>query len=275
MAIPLLAIGLAIAAAAGAAKSITGAKQAKEGRDLARNNQRPDFDIAQEYFTNQDLAQSMAQSGLPQASLNYYQQQAYRGLTSSTDALLRAGGGPNAIAGIYDQYNQGIGAIASQDAMARTQNIRYLIDQNKAVAEQEAMRWGLNEYETYKDRAQTATALQAQGTQNIFGGITDVAGAFIAGGRAGLYQKPPSNPPGQYSYAGNADQQVGQMNAYNDYRFGTAMGNPNASSIDPELFQRNQLIEDSLQSMENSPYQDLIRRQMQQQYGIFNRGTIE
>jgi len=271
MAVPLLAIGLGISAAAGAAKSIFGAKQAAEGRRLAARNTRPEFDIAKEYFDNQALAANLAQSGLPASSLDYYTRNLERGLSSSTGAMLQAGGGPNAIAGAFDQYSQGLSGVAAADAQAKTQNIRYLMDRNKDIAEQRTMQWSLNQYEPYKDRALTASQLQAQGTENLFGGISQVGSSLASMSKAGLYSGNSSSVPAAGSPTGS---QIAQMNARTDYQLGSALGNPYLSGQDASMMQRQQLIDDSLQGMDNSPYRDLIQERLRRDYGIYNSQNI-
>ncbi len=64
------------------------------------------------------------------------------------------------------------------------------------------------------------------------------------------------------------------MNAYNDYRIGSALGNPNVTSQGASMMQRQQLIDDSLRGMDNSPYKDLIQKRLQRDYGIYDINTI-
>ncbi|MFX1709064.1 hypothetical protein PV783_34170 [Chitinophaga sp. CC14] len=276
MPLPLLAIGFGIMAAAGAAKSIVGASQAAKAKRLAAQNQRPDFEISPEYYQNQALAQSMAQTGLPESSLQYYTSNLERGLSGTNSAALQAGGGPNAIASGFDSYRMGLGEVAARDAEMKNANIRYLIDRNRDIAEQRTMQWSLNKYEPYKDTARLASQLQAQGTENIFSGISQVGGAIAGGSQAGLYGAGSLAGGGSGSAATqySPDQQVSQMNAGLDSQLGASMGVPNLRSTDASGFDRQQLINDSLRGMENSPYRDLIERRLQQDYGIINPGTV-
>lgn len=251
MAIPLLAIGIGLMAAAGAAKSIHGANQAKQGRRMAAQNIRPEFEIQPEFIDNQALAASLAQSGLPESSLQYYTSNLERGLSSGTSAMLQAGGGPNAVSGLFDQYQQGLSGIAAADAQAKVNNIRYFIDRNRDLAEQRTMQWSLNKYEPYKDTARTAAQLQATGTENIFSGVSQIGSSLASGSKAGLFQ---SATP------------VTQPQA-NSFDFSNA-------GVDATMMTRQQMIDQSLDGMENSAYRDLIQQKLRQDYGIYDPGTV-
>lgn len=269
MPLPILAIVGAVTAAAGLAKSYIGARQANKAAKMAAANTRPDFDIADEYYTNQALAQNQAQSGLGQQSLDYYSDQAARGLTSSTDALLQTGGGPNAVGGLYDRYQQGVGSIAAANAQAQRQNISSLMDRNAQLAEQRTMQWSLNKYEPYKDTARTASALQAQGTQNIFNGISQAGSGAAAVAQSGYFS---GNNAGSFGYANpqnNPDTAIGTVRQSATVSAPTFNYNNGTDTNDT-----NSLIDDGLQGMENSPYRDLIRQRLQEQYGRVNPGNV-
>lgn len=265
MPIPLLAIGAGIVAAAGLAKSYIGARQANKAAKMAANNTRPNFDIADEYYTNQSLAQNQAQSGLGQDSLDYYSDQASRGLTQSTDALLQAGGNPNAVAGLYDRYQQGIGGIAAANSQAKRQNLQSLMAANSDLAAQKTMQWSLDKYEPYKDTARTASALQAQGTENIFNGISQTGSAIGTMGQAGLFKSSGAGSGAQ----SNPDTAISTVNPSARVQ-PLSMG----TGADTSGYDANSLIDDSMQGMENSPYRDLIRRRLQQDYNRVNQRTV-
>lgn len=269
MPLPILAIVGAVTAAAGLAKSYIGARQANKAAKMAASNTRPDFDISEEYYTNQALAQNQAQSGLGQETLDYYSNQAQRGLTNSTDALLQTGGGPNAVGGLYDRYQQSIGSIAAANSQAQRQNISALMDRNAQLAEQNTMKWSLDKYEPYKDTARTASTLQAQGTQNIFNGLSQAGSAAASYAQSGYYQ---DKNAGAFGYA----------NPQNNPDTAISMVRPSATAVTPAFNYNNgttandtnSLIDDGLEGMENSPYRDLIRQRLQEQYGRVNPGNV-
>lgn len=269
MPLPILAIVGAVTAAAGLAKSYIGARQANKAAKMAAANTRPDFDISDEYYTNQALAQNQAQSGLGQQSLDYYTDQASRGLTSSTDALLQSGGGPNAVGGLYDRYQQGIGSIAAANAQAQRQNINALMDRNAQLAEQKTMKWSLDKYEPYKDTARTASALAAQGTQNVFNGISQATSAGAAYAQSGYYQDRNAGAFGYANPQNNPDTAVTNVLPSATATAPTFNYNSGTDTNDT-----NSLIDDGLQGMENSPYRDLIKKRLQEQYGRVNPGNV-
>ena len=278
MPLPILAIA---ALAAAGVKAYIGARQQARAKKLAAQNTRPDFDIQKEYFTNRDLAANAAQSGLPQATLNYATQNMDRALGSNNSAVLQAGGGPNAIGANYDQYNQGQLGLAATDAQARASNINRLMQANNDLASQRTMAWSLNKQQPYLNRAAEAAQLRATGTQNINSAINEGVSAAANYETSRLYSANNGNlgsSAASYNFApgtASSDAQVNAMNARSDYQVGQTFGNPNLAGTDPSAQQSNQLINDALQNnMELSPYQDLIRRRLQQQYGSFNQGYL-
>jgi hypothetical protein len=272
MPIPLLAIGAGIVAAAGLAKSYVGARQANQAAKLAAANSRPNFDISKEYYTNQQLAQNQAQSGLGQESLDYYTNQAARGLTNSTDALLQTGAGANSIAGLYDRYQSGIGGIAAADAQAKRQNINNLMARNADIAGQESMQWSLNKYEPYKDTALAAAALKKQGTENIFSGIQQVGGAVTSYGNTQNYTGSGAGSLfSNGSNSSNANTAISTVNPSATINTPTYSSGLTGTEYDNNS---NAIINDSLHGMENSPYRELIRKQLQSQYGRTNSGMV-
>jgi methanogenic corrinoid protein MtbC1 len=173
--VPLLAAGLITSGLSGLAKTILGADQIADGREALRNAVRPEYQIQDEYYDNVGMANNMAQSGLPAATRDFYSTQSERGLTASTDAVLRGGGGINAIADIYDKYNQANMRVASEDAMMRTANIRNLMEQNRTLAGQKNIKWSIDEYEPYKDTVRAGNQAVATGTNNVFTGLSGMA----------------------------------------------------------------------------------------------------
>lgn len=169
---------LPIIAAAGALYTIgSGIAQKAKANKIRRQNVRPQFQIQPEYQRNVSLAQSMAQEGLPQATQQFYQTQAERGLQSANDVALQTGQGVNAIAGNLDVYNQGIQRLAAQSGLLRNENIRYLIDQQTRLAEERQKEFAINQYAPFQERAREAAAMTNAGSQNINTGIQQGIGA--------------------------------------------------------------------------------------------------
>lgn len=158
---------------------VSGIKQTKAGNKLAANNKRPDYIIPDEYKDNVELNASQAMNGLDGDSMNYYTNQANRGLSSGIDAILQAGGNVNTIEGLYDRFDDGNLRTAAQNAQLKTQHIASLIDANKEMAGQKTQAWTLNEYEPYKDTAQLASQQKAAGAANLKNGLSS-AGSLLS-----------------------------------------------------------------------------------------------
>lgn len=187
MPLPFLAVAAGIQAAGSIAKAVKGFGDLKDAKELAKNNIRPTYNIEDEYYNNQGIAENLAQGGLTQQSKDYYTSQADRGLSAGIDATLRGGGGINGIANIYDQYLQGSQRVAAEDSQQRTNNLKLLMDANTTLAGQETQAWALNKYEPYKDTAKAAADAKAAATANIFGGIQGLASgaAIMSSAQAG------------------------------------------------------------------------------------------
>lgn len=277
MPLPLLLIGAGIMAAAGAAKAYSGARQARNGRLLAANNVRPDYNIQKEYYDNQSLAANMAQSGLSEDALNYYTTNAERGLSASLDGVLQAGGNVNSISSAVDNYNRSLAQVAATDSEMKNNNIRYLIDRNKELAGQKTMQWSLNKYEPYKDTAATAAALQKTGTENMYNGISQVGSALVAGSSAFNYAKPGGgggDTGGDGGGSGDRNESGGDTAMNNGSSFYSyksqpgdlVMNNPNQSPLQ-SLYSSSTAggygsVDDIMAEYANSPYKDLIRRRL-------------
>lgn len=169
----------AIGAVGAGYKVAQGISQNSAANKLQRGLVRPMYKIQDQYYQNQGLAENAAQNGLGANALNYYGDQANRGLASGISGVLQGGGDVNSINGLYDKFNQGNRAISAEDARLKTDNIRYLVDRNKDLAGQETQQWALNKYEPYKDTATAITGLRNSGSQNISGGISE-AGSVLS-----------------------------------------------------------------------------------------------
>lgn len=194
MPLPFLAI------AAGAQILGSGYKTIKGFSDLAKANKagenlvRPKYNIEDEYYNNVGLAENMAQSGLTQESKDYYGELATRGLGSSADAILRAGGNANSLQSVYDTYLQGNERIAAEDSQLQNNNIKYLIDQNGVLAGQKTQQWALNEYEPYKDQAKAIAEAKAAAQGRIDSGISGITGAASTFATSQAYKGLLANP---------------------------------------------------------------------------------
>lgn len=183
-----LAIGAAVIAAGVATYSIVkGAKQKKKAGKIARENIRPSYEIGKPYKDNQALAENRAGQGLSDASKQAYMTNADRGLSSSVNAILKAGGNPNLVSGAYDEYETEIGKFALADDAARLNNIQTYMKSNSDMGELLDKQWQINKYAPYADKAQLAAYLMQQGDKNIDSGVNQIGqiGMSYLGGSYG------------------------------------------------------------------------------------------
>lgn len=173
---PLTAAAL-VTAGIGAYHAIKGVVDNNSAKLRAKYNIRPTYNIPEEYYTNRDLAASMAQGGLTDAAKNYYEQNAERGLGSGIGALLATGGGINGIQKLYSGFTQGNQALAAKDSELQNDNIRYLVNQNNTLADQNTQKWVLDKYQPYLDTAKSVAAQKAQAAQELNDGINSIGSA--------------------------------------------------------------------------------------------------
>lgn len=215
------AVSAGIQGIASIAKFITGASQVKHGREEQRKNIRPDFDIQREYYNNQSLAQSNAQHGLSESAMDYYTTGSQRGLTSGIDAALETGGGVNQIQSLYDQYNRGLAGTSAYDSQLQNDKFNTLYAINKDMAGQKTMRWVLNKYEPFKDRAKAAADEIRAGQQNKQTAAEEFVGAGSSFATSMLSNDLNKNggTPGATSASGTTSFAVPSSNLRSDPRY--------------------------------------------------------
>lgn len=150
-----------------------GLAQEKDAKYRAARNLRPNFDIQQEYFDNQNIAENLAGQGYTSKTVDNYNSENERGLQSTIDATLQAGGGAGAIQGALSNYNLGNRSFAAADAEKQTKNIEGLFDRNKDLAAQKVQQWVLNKYKPFQDEAATIAAEKSASQQNISTGLAE------------------------------------------------------------------------------------------------------
>lgn len=115
------------------------------------------YKIQDEYTQNRNDAAGLAQGGLTQGAKDYYGDQAGRGLGTGVSGILSAGGSPNDIAKLFDNYNTGIKSLGVADSEEKINNIKYFHQVNKDLAGQKTIQWGVNEYQPYQNKLKELT----------------------------------------------------------------------------------------------------------------------
>lgn len=180
------ALALGIIAGVSALYSIgKGAKQKRDAKRMRERNKRPTFNIQDEYYDNQSIAENQAGQGFTSKTVENYNTQTERGFQAAIDAQLQTGGGPNTIQGAFANYNLSNRNFAAADSEKQTANIENLYARNKDIAAQKVQGWVINDYQKFKDEAAAAAQMSAAGDANISQGINSAmsaAGSFTSGG---------------------------------------------------------------------------------------------
>ena len=133
------------------------------------------YKVQDEYYQNRNMARELAQGGMPQEAKDYLTSESQRGLGAGIQGVLSSGGGPEAIASLFDSYNRSIDNTAVQDAQMKVENIGRLMAANKDVAGQETMKWTLNDYGPYQARLKQLTQNIANAETNMWGAASGVS----------------------------------------------------------------------------------------------------
>ena len=176
---------LAIGGILGGAKALTGIGQMLfSGRKQAE----PKYEIPQEVFRATQMAQEMAQTGMPEASrmqaLQGAQQSALFGMRSAQDRR----GGLASIGNIQAGLDRSNLAVAAQDAAMRQQNQRFAQQALMTQAQYRDKAFA-NQFQSYMNKEQQRRANLGAGMQNVFGGL-DFAGSMAAMGLLGSGSAP-------------------------------------------------------------------------------------
>lgn len=193
-------IALAAAAVPSVVKGISGLFGIGKGNRLARNNTRPTYQIPEEFQRNAQLAEQMAQIGLPQQQYNAALQNIGRNQTTAINALSRSANPSIGLASLLRQSNNATLNLDAQDAAARQQNQRFAFGQRGLLGQQKLAKQNWDQLSRYQEIAQNAQALQGAGRQNAFGSLSDLSrlGQSYFGGQN------PNNPYNQtYQWPGS------------------------------------------------------------------------
>ena len=181
---PLSALAIA-GLSMGVAKTLGGLGQMIfSGRKQAE----PKYEIPQEVFRATQMAQEMAQTGMPEASrmqaLQGAQQSALFGMRSAQDRR----GGLASIGNIQAGLDRSNLAVAAQDAAMRQQNQRFAQQALMTQAQYRDKAFA-NQFQSYMNKEQQRRANLGAGMQNVFGGL-DFAGSMAAMGLLGSGSAP-------------------------------------------------------------------------------------
>lgn len=176
-------IGAVVGIGTSAYGIISGAHQRKKAeRELAKlNANQPNEKIPEEITKNQELASLRAKTGLPSeqysmAMKNIQRQQA-KSLRSAADRRMGLG----LVATLDDNANRAVGNLDAQNAQARLDNEKVLMNTNNQVANWKKGIYDRNVRQVWERNYDYNMGLKGQGNQNISNGITSGLGAISSG----------------------------------------------------------------------------------------------
>lgn len=254
----VFAASAAVTAGLGIYKTIKGNNAVADAKRRAKLNVRPDYPIQQQYYDNQNLAASQAQSGLSDAERNYYNTNAQRGFSSGIAAGLQTGQGPNAVGSLYDSFLRGQGAIANTSDQLKTQKLQTLMGANTALADQETQKWALDKYEPFKDEARAISGQKTAGQQQVNDGLNTIGSAVSS------YAAGTTKYGDAVNNATNLGREQGAMPELATASEGVN-ADPSVQGTAPITFQ-NQIPEDAINSTRGAALDDIKSKYAQSPY---------
>jgi hypothetical protein len=183
-------LGAGIAAGAGLLKAGLGFFQQAKGKKMLKNAKDPGYKIPKGYGKNLAQAEILAKTGMPSEQYNLAQQNILRNVGTATRQLGRSSNPSAGLASLLRGQNEGIMGLDVANAQARRQNILQAMSSRREMAQQQLAQQQYAQ-NRYFDKVNEANARIGAGTQNIFGGLSDIGSAGIMGSMSG--QQPQTN----------------------------------------------------------------------------------
>lgn len=213
-----LPIGLAIAAGAGLLKAGAGVYQQAKGKKMLKKTIDPGYKIPKGFGQNLAQSEQLARVGMPSQQYNQAQQNISRNVGTGVRALSRSANPAAGVAGLVRAQNDATMGLDVSNASARRQNILQAMGARREMAGQQLAQQQYAQ-NRYFDKVNEANARIGAGTQNIFGGISDIGTAGLMG-MAGKGSATTANPTSAY-------------NQLNPQEYLSNLGMPSPSSTQP------------------------------------------
>ena len=173
-------VGMGIAAGAGLLKAGLGFAQQLKGKKMLKKTIDPGYKIPKGFGRNLAESEQMAKSGLGSQQYNQAQQNISRNVGTGVRALSRSANPAAGVAGLVRAQNDATMGLDVSNASARRQNILQAMGARREMAGQQLAQQQYAQ-NRYFDKVNEANARIGAGTQNIFGGISDIGTAGIMG----------------------------------------------------------------------------------------------
>jgi len=177
-------LGMGIAAGAGLLKAGLGFLQQAKGKKMLKKTIDPGYKIPKGFGKTLAQSEQMAKSGLGSQQYNQAQQSISRNVGTGVRALSRSSNPAAGVAGLVRAQNDATLGLEVSNASAKRQNILQAIGARREMAGQQLAQQQYSQ-NRYFDKVNEANARIGAGTQNIFGGISDIGTAGIYGSMGG------------------------------------------------------------------------------------------
>jgi hypothetical protein len=168
------------------AKTAFGAYQAFKGAKIAKEAERPEYEIPEEFMQNLNQAQQMALEGMPAAQKQQFFQQMQRATAAGMSNLQSRRSGVSGVAGVVQQQKDAALQLAADDAQERNRLQQGVMGARMDLAGQKQEAFDFNQYQPYMEQKQAGQGLIGAGIQNIFGGADQAMLPFLGGGGGGF-----------------------------------------------------------------------------------------
>ena len=171
-------IGIGVGVASTGYSIYSGARQkSKAKKELERlNREKPIETVPQDVLDNQQMAKIRAQTGLPSEQYNQAMKDINRQQSRSLKRATDRGMGLGLVAALDDNANRAIERLGVENAKARTQNERVLMDVNSQIANWKKGIYDRNVRQVWDRNYDYNMGLQGQGNQNIANAINSAIG---------------------------------------------------------------------------------------------------
>lgn len=178
-------VGIAAGTAAAGAlyQGYQSIKQNSEANDIDKSNQRPAYTIPSEFYENLNIANQLAQQGIPQQQYNNEVNAINQNQAAGISALNNSANPGSGITSVVRAGNQAISNLNGTDAAQRMDNLRYAMQVRGQLAQQKLAQQQYNLFDKYTEQFNKSAALRGASNQNLEGAVSSVSG--LATGLAG------------------------------------------------------------------------------------------
>lgn len=143
---------------------------------INKSNVRPTYTIPQEYYQNLNIANQLAQQGIPQQQYNNQVNSINQNQAGGIAALNGSSNPGSGVASVVGQSNKANANLNAADSGQRLDNLRYAMQVRGQLAQQKLAQQQYNLFDKYTEQFNKAAALQGASNQNFQGAVSSASG---------------------------------------------------------------------------------------------------